>query len=76
MIEDREFILQYFGYWKVDNDHYFAYEYCLWGDVRNTLNVRSGKVMNQVDSNRVIQDMHKALGHLHSLGIVHRNLKP
>ena len=75
MIQDREFILGFHGYWEVDNNHYFVYEYCLWGDVRNTCNVKPGKVLSQIDSNRMIQDLHKALTHLYSMNIVHRNIK-
>ena len=46
MITDREFILGYHGHWEVEGDHYFAYDYCLWGDVTNTRMVRPGKVLS------------------------------
>ena len=56
-IKERVYILDFYGYKEVEGDHYFIYEYCQWGDLRNHCNTKNGKHLSEKESKRILQEL-------------------
>lgn len=71
---DHPNIIQFYEIFQDDDNFHFVMEYCEGGDI--TTMIEKNGPCNEARTKEIIFDTLLAISHLHSTGIIHRDIKP
>ena len=73
---DIKYCLKFYKHWEQDGKEYFVYEECKGGDMTSRKHKLRNKRFTEVMLKRYLEQIAHAIGEMHKLRIVHRDIKP